>query len=221
MKRLLFSIFIFSFSLQLLSQTKSKLDSLLAVYKTQKKFILISTLNKISWEYRNSNIDSALFYARKSLSISEKLEEQKAIASSYNSLANCYDAIGSLDSAQIYHQKSLDIKLNISDVIGAADSYNNLGIVHDLKGNFALSLENYFKALKIYEKHDVEFDKVPMVLGNIGIVYKKQKEYDKVLSYYRKALKIYEDNNYDFGSVVTKGNIGSVLLNLKEYNQFY
>ena len=57
-----------------------------------------------------------------------------------------------------------------------------------------------------------------MVLGNIGIVYKKQKEYDKVLSYYRKALKIYEDNNYDFGIVVTKGNIGSVLLNLKEYN---
>ncbi len=218
MKRLLFSIFIFSFSLPLLSQTKSKLDSLLAVYKTQEKFILISTLNKISWEYRNSNIDSALFYARKSLSISEKLEEQKAIASSYNSLANCFDAIGSLDSAQIYHQKSLDIKLNISDVIGAADSYNNLGIVHDLKGNFALSLENYFKALKIYEKHDVEFDKVPMVLGNIGIVYKKQKEYDKVLSYYRKALKIYEDNNYDFGIVVTKGNIGSVLLNLKEYN---
>lgn len=75
MKRLLFSIFIFSFSLQLLSQTKSKLDSLLVVSKTQEKLTLINTLNKISWEYRNSNIDSALFYARRSLSITEKLEE--------------------------------------------------------------------------------------------------------------------------------------------------
>jgi len=77
MKRLLFSIFIFSFSLQLLSQTKSKLDSLLVVSKTQEKLVLVYTLNKISWEYRNSNIDSALFYARRSLIISEKLDEQK------------------------------------------------------------------------------------------------------------------------------------------------
>lgn len=73
MKRLLFSIFIFSFSLQLLSQTKSKLDSLLVVSKTQEKLVLVNTLNKIFWEYRNSIIDSALFYARKALNISDKL----------------------------------------------------------------------------------------------------------------------------------------------------
>jgi hypothetical protein len=77
MKRLLFSIFIFSLSLQLLPQTKSKLDSLLVVSKTQEKLVLVNILNKIYWEYRNSIIGSALFYAKRSLSISEKLEEQK------------------------------------------------------------------------------------------------------------------------------------------------
>ena len=218
MKNFLFLLFIlFVFSLQSQTKTSIKLDSLLQVSKAQKELPLVNTLNEISWEFKNSNIDSALFYARKSLRISKSINSQKAIASSYNSLANCFDGLGVLDSAQIYHQKSLNIKLKIGHIVGAADSYNNLGIVYDLKGDFPKSLENYFKALKIYEEEDVEFNKVPMVLGNIGIVYKKQKEYDKVLNYYKRALKIYEDNNYNFGIVVTKGNIGSVLLNVKEF----
>lgn len=213
-----FFLLIFSFS-SLTSQNNKQLDSLLKVSKTQKAYKLIKTLNEISWEFKNSDIDSAFYYARKSLRVSKDLKDKKAIASAYNSLANCFDGNGTLDSAQYYHQKSLDLKLAIGHKVGAADSYNNLGIVFDLKGDFDRSLENYFKALKIYEEEEVSFDKVPMVLGNIGIVYKKQKEYDKVLEYYQRALKIYEEHNYDFGIVVTKGNIGSVFINTKNFTE--
>lgn len=219
--RLLFCSFILITTLSISQHQKnSVLDSLLHISKSQKEVELIKTLNDISWEYKNSNIDSAFFYARKSLKISKKLDNPKVLASSYNSLANCFDAKGILDSALTYHQKSLEITLKINHKIGAANSYNNIGIVYDLKGDFALSLENYFKALKIYEEEEnVPSDKLPMVLGNIGIVYKKQKEYDKVLNYYKRALKIYEENNSSFGIVVTKGNIGSVLLNLEKYTE--
>tara|TARA_R110001583_G_scaffold63230_2_gene185339 strand:- start:2464 stop:4413 length:1950 start_codon:yes stop_codon:yes gene_type:complete len=210
---ILFSIF----SLHSFAQSKV-LDSLLKVSEKQSGEVYVNTLNEISWEYKNSNIDSALSFARKSLIASKKIDDKKVIASSYNSLANCFEAIGKLDSATIYHQKGLDIKLQIGHIVGAADSYNNLGIVYDLKGDFALSLENYFKALKIYEEEkDVPLDKLPMVLGNIGIVYKKQKEYTKVLDYYKRALKLYETNNNNFGIVVIKGNIGSVLINTKDF----
>src|SRR5690606_37669131 len=98
------------------------------------------------------------------------------------------------------------------------DSYNNMGIVYDQKGDYDTSLENYFKALKVYEAQPVPFDKVPMVLSNIGIIYKKQKDYKKTLEYYKKALQIYKNNQYDFGIAVTSGNMGSVLLKLKEYD---
>jgi signal transduction histidine kinase len=200
------------------NQKNNVLDSLLQISKSQKEFELVNTLNEISWEFKNSDIDSAFYYARKSLETSKKLKDGKSIASSYNSLANCFEAIGKLDSATVYHQKGLDLKLEIGHKIGAADSYNNLGIVYDLKGDFALALENYFKALKIYEEEkDVPINKLPMVLGNIGIVYKKQKEYTKVLDYYKRALKIYETNNNNFGIVVIKGNIGSVLINTKDF----
>ena len=193
------------------------IDSLKLISNEQQDLSLINTLNLISWEYRNSNIDSALFYARKSFEYSNKIKSSEGIASSYNSLANCFDAIGTLDSAQFYHQKSLTIKLQFQNEVGAADSYNNLGIVYDLKGDFSRSLENYFNALEIYEKSEVGFEKVPMVLVNIGVVYKKQNEFSKTLDYYKKALEIYEANNFDFGAAVVKGNIGSVLLNLEDY----
>lgn len=200
-----------------IGQSETRLDSLLRVQDSQKDLERVNTLNLISWEYRNSNTDSAIFYSRKALKLAHSLNEQKAIASSLNSLAAGFEAMSVLDSAEIYHQKSLEIKKAIGDSVGLADTYNNLGIVEDTRGNYSRALEHYFKALKIYENQSVEFDKVPMVLVNIGIVYKKQKEYRKVLEYYQRALKIYEDNDYEVGEVITLGNIGSVLLNLEDY----
>lgn len=200
------------------SQNSKRLDSLLVIAKNQEGIARISTINEISWEFKNSNIDSAFYYARLALKRSKIMKHQAAIATSCNSLASCFDALGVLDSAKIYHLKSLNIKLKMNDSIGIANSYNNLGINSDEKGDYSLALQYYFKALEIYEKEDVSFDKIPMVLSNIGIVYKKQKEYDKTLSYYKRALEIYEQNKYDFGIVVTSGNIGSVLLNLKAFD---
>ena len=219
-KLLLYSFILITTLSNSQNQKNSVLDSLLQISKSQKEFQLIKTLNEISWEFKNSNIDSAFYYARKSLIISKNLKDQRSIASSYNSLANCFDAMGILDSALTYHKKSLDLKIKIRHNIGAADSYNNIGIVYDLKGDFSKSLENYFKALKIYEEEkDVPPNKLPMVLGNIGIIYKKQKEYTKVLNYYKRALQLYEENKSQFGIVVTKGNIGSVLINLEKYTE--
>src|SRR5690606_27858150 len=218
MRKELLSTILIVFTLSSFAQSNGKrLDSLLNVSKTQKDLSLISTLNETSWEFKNANMDSEFYYARKALKISQKIQSKKAIAFSYNSLASCFDNIGELDSSLVYHKKSLDIKLEIKNNEGVADSYNNIGIFYYLKGDYDTSLEYYFKALKIYETEQVPFDKVAMVLSNIGIVYKKQKDYSKALNYYKRALKIYVEKGYDFGIVVTTGNIGSVLLKLKEF----
>ena len=202
------------------SQVNSKrLDSLLKLSKTQKELPLIATLNELSWEFRNSQADSALFYAKRSLAISKTINNEKAIASAYNNIASSFEALNKIDSAEIYHQRSLGIKLRIKDTIGIADTYCNIGVVEDLKGNYDVALINYFKALEIYEKHSNDFEKVPTVLVNIGIVYKKQKEYRKVLEYYERALTIYEEHNFEIGKAIVTGNIGSVLTDLKDYKK--
>ncbi|AJR02338.1 tetratricopeptide repeat-containing sensor histidine kinase [Siansivirga zeaxanthinifaciens] len=199
------------------SQTSKQLDSLLKVSKIQKDTTLLKTFNEISWEYRNIRVDSALWYAKKSLELSKKLKQEALIALSYHNIAAAFEANTQLDSAQVNHKKSLDIRIKIKDSIGIADSYNNLGILEDTKGHYDIALKHYFKALNIYEKCAKDFTKVPATLVNIGIVYKKQKEYTKVLDYYKKALNIYKEHNFEIGEAIITGNIGSVLLYTLEY----
>lgn len=200
-------------------QKNNRLDSLLQLSYKQEKMNLVKTLNEISWEFRNSNADSAIIYGNKSLKIASSIKNKMGIASAFNSIAAAYEAKSMLDSAEIFHLKSLDLKIKINDTLGLADTYNNLGILFDTKGNYVKALENYFSALPIYDKYAKDLEKEAMVLINIGIVYKKQKEYSKALNYYQKALKIYKEGNFKVGEVITTGNIGSLLLAMKDYEK--
>ena len=201
------------------AMAQNPIDSLRNVAANQAGIELIKTFNELSWHYKNSNLDSADYFADRAIIEAENLNDDQAIASAYNSKASVLEARGELDSAQAYHERSLDLKIALNDSLGMADSFNNLGIIYDEKGDYSKAISHYFRALEIYEEQAVEFSKVPMVLVNIGIVYKKQKEYEKVLEYYERALQIYRDNNSDFGITITTGNIGSVLLNLEEYER--
>lgn len=195
----------------------SIIDSLLQVATLQQGDSLVSTFNELSWEYRNSNQDSAVFYAKNALNLSLKESYTKGISSSLNSIASVFQANGQLDSALVYHNHSLEIKVQEKDSIGIADTFNNLGIVYDEQGGYARSLDYYFNALRIYENNSGDFSKIAMVLGNIGIVYKKLNEFQKTVSYYQRALKIYEDNKHEVGTVITKGNLSSLQLQLKDF----
>ncbi len=198
---------------------QNPIDSLRNVSETQTGMDLVKTLNELSWNYKNRDLDSADYFADRAILESGKLKDDQAIASAYNSKASVFQARGELDSAKIYHERSLDLKMHLKDSLGMADTFNNLGIIYDEKGEYSSAISHYFRALEIYEEKATDYSKVPMVLVNIGIVYKKQKEYEKVLEYYEKALRIYEENESDFGIVITTGNIGSVLLSLEKYQE--
>ena len=217
-KNIFIVVLLLSFSSLINSQNK-RLDSLINLTKKEKDTVLIQVFNEISWEYKSSNIDSAFFYAKHALNNSLRINHKKSIAQSYNSIGSIYQAKSNSDSAIYYHQKSLNLKIEIKDSIGIADSYNNIGIILDEQGAYLKALQNYFEALKIYEKKATKFDQVPAVLVNIGIVYKKQKKYKKVLEYYERALKIYTDNDFKIGIVITTGNIGAVFLKLGDFKK--
>lgn len=216
-KYALLPLFIF-YTLALCCQS-TPLDSLLSISKKQKGEALVATLNEISWQYRNIQLDSALLYARKALRVAEQNGSRKLSATAFNSIASAFQADGVYDSAMYYHGKSLTIHKVLGDSIAIATTFNNLGIINDELGDFETSLEHYFNALRIYENNGNDQKLVPMVLSNIGIVYKKQEDYDKVLHYYQQALEIYKSSNNTFGITVTTGNIGSVYLRLKKFSE--
>ena len=159
------------------------------ISKTQKEIPLIKTLNEISWEFKNSNIDSAFYYARKSLKVSKDLNDEQAIASSYNSLANCFDAMGILDSALTYHKKSLDIKIKIGQNIGVADSYNNIGIVYAGEKQHYTAIE-YFESALNKKKNDIDS------LCNLGNSLLEIEKFRLSYECFKQAVK-HDPNDFD------------------------
>lgn len=202
----------------LVAQQK-EIDSIKQVLPTQEPLDQVKSWNDLSWYYKNSDLDSSIYFAKTALSIGLREKSKRAIAQSYNSLANAYGAKGLFDSALNYHERSYQLRLDMQDSSGMASSLNNQGIAYDELGNYSKALEVYFKSLRLYESVSDDPYDVAMVLGNIGIVYKKQKEYAKVLEYYQKALEIYESVNSEFGIMVTKGNMGNVLHTLGRHEE--
>ncbi|WP_306641733.1 tetratricopeptide repeat-containing sensor histidine kinase [Sanyastnella coralliicola] len=197
---------------------QSRLDSLLEAVHSAEGVELIDTYNEISWEYRSIDLDSSLHYGSIAVKASQELGDSMSLAAAYNSLADSYEAYSEYDSSLTYHERSLAIKLALADSIGIANSYNNLGIINDLKGNYETALTYYFQALELYERHAVEFHKVPMVCSNVGIIYKQMEDYDKAFAYYNRAVKIYRAHEYEVGEVIVTGNMSGVLLLQEKYD---
>jgi signal transduction histidine kinase len=216
--RIVLSI-ILVFNVTFILAQQATIDSLKKVNREQTGLDRSSSLNELSWHYRNINIDSAFMFANIALEIAEEYGDKNGLQAVYNSLANIYDAVSKLDSAEIYHRAALEIRIELKDSANIAGSYNNLGILYDYKNLNYRALDMYFKALRIYETLDEDPYSIAMVLSNIGIVYKKQEDYLNVLEYYQKALEIYENIGSEFGAAVTNGNIGFVLINLKRFDE--
>jgi len=90
-----------------------------------------------------------------------------------------------------------------------ANSYHQIAWANYLLGNYPLSLEYNFKAVKIRESLHDKLG-VSRTLGNIGNVYYSQGEYSFSLNYYFKALKIEEELSDKKGIARHLGNIGVV-----------
>lgn len=200
---------------------QSKIDSLRSASQNADGRDKVQLFNDLSWQFKNSDLDSTRYYAFAALGEAKELDKgnEDALGAAYNSIANYYEAVGKMDSSEHFHLIALENKALAGDSLGMAASMNNLGILYDLTDRNDESLDYYLRALRIYEEQSDDPFQVAMVLGNVGIVLKKLKEYDRSVDYYDRALKIYQEEGSEFGETVTVGNIGSILINLGRYEE--
>lgn len=97
-------------------------------------------------------------------------------------------------------------------------SCHELGVFYYFKGNYPVSLDFNFKALKIRESLNNQKG-VAALLGNIGAVYDHQGNYPQALNYYFKALKIDEELGHKAGICRHLGNIGLIYFYQKDYSK--
>ena len=131
-------------------------------------------------------------------------------------LGNYQNALMHFKNAQ--HQFEFLAAENSADksfVNGLARAYASAGVVYSEESNYYMALENYQKALKLYQENNQKAN-ISKALNNIGIVYKAQQDNAKALEYFKKAFAIQEEIG-EQNAAVTLTNIGVIYYESAQY----
>jgi tetratricopeptide (TPR) repeat protein len=228
-KIVLYSLLLFAAYLGWSQQTT--IDSLKRVFKvTKTDTSRVTIYNKLAFQFKESNTDSAFYYATKAEKLAHKIQDQNGLATASINQGNVYIILGKYNEgkknfkrAQKIFQKLVDDDSdNKSYKSGLARSYASLGVIFSQESNYYEALENYEKALKLYIEIDQK-SSISKAYNNIGIVYKSRRNNKKAIEYFKKALKIQEEIG-EQTLPVTMTNIGVIYFednNLRQAYSYY
>ena len=106
-------------------------------------------------------------------------------------------------------------KLGKQKVRYLASVYNNIGVVYRKLDNYELALENYIKALRIWENHYGYFHpNVASVYFNMALLFEESADYAKAVENYEHSYKIrcviLEENHFD--TIISKTRLDNAVL---------
>ncbi|MCA6073787.1 tetratricopeptide repeat-containing sensor histidine kinase [Fulvivirga sedimenti] len=148
--------------------------------------------------------DSAIFHARQSKALAEKINDSLLIVRSAYALGFLFKERGNYQVAQNYYLESLKIaeghKNDFSYSERVKSIYNGLGLAYYNDGIYQEALRAYFKSIDIRKAEINEgLSRKDANLGlsytNLGLVYYKLGDLERAIDYQHQALKEYIDVN--------------------------
>ncbi len=176
------------------------------IYKNKVLFIgkknLEHQINSYSlaskYHYYKYEIDSALYYAKKTLSLSKNNNDLNLEADSYRKLAILYSRKADYINAEKYGLLALESSKSLGDWNLIASAYTMLGNQFLKKNNYDIALEYYLNADSLYTKNKENGRFLALVYDNIAQIYSDFKD-KKALDYINKSANIYKQQNDDEG----------------------
>lgn len=153
----------------------SKLDSLfLQLELANSDASSVQILNDLSFEFWDINPSEGLKYAKKALSLSEKIESEVGIANSYANMSRSYRRLTNLTKSLEFGFKSLSIFKKLGDLQGVGQNLVNIGNTYRVQKDYDLSLFYLRQALLLnLEIGNAEW--IARTLNSIGNVFKDLK----------------------------------------------
>jgi CHAT domain-containing protein/Tfp pilus assembly protein PilF len=171
------------------------------------------------------DFDGALASGRESVTIHERLGDDRGRAEAWNRVGNAQrwknDERGGVES----FQRGLEISTAIGDRVGQARAWNNMANSYRNQGQLEQALDYLNRALNVF----VELGDDPraaVVTNNIGLIYFNRGDYARALDYNEHALKLNRAVGADSriaASLDSRGNIyralGAYRLALEAFQQ--
>lgn len=196
---------------------KTEIDSLKRVLNVAKiDTAKVNIYNSLADRFKETNPDSTAFYAQKASVLSKKINYGFGLANSFINKGNSNIILGNYKNAKAhFHQAQVAYQALLGDDSdnkkfknGLARAYASLGVVFSEESNYYIALENYQKALRLYQETGQK-NSISKAYNNIAIVYKSQGNNSKALEYLKKALQIQEETG-EQTVAVTLTNIGVI-----------
>ncbi len=147
----------------------------------------INRLNTLAANYFDSNPDSTLYYAQKSMVLSRKINYKAGVADALVQTAHADYFKGRFNQAIQEFDKAILIYKKLNDYTGLSNCYMLYGRMYNLLANYKAALHYLNLALDINKKQDNETYQSDCY-KNIGIVYYSEGQLSTALDYYYKAL---------------------------------
>jgi tetratricopeptide (TPR) repeat protein len=152
---------------------------------TNKKEDLMHIYNKIGLIlYKMNNLDDALLYQNKSLSLAKELNDTKGQATALKGIASIYLGKRELDKAVNYYNQSLNLQ---TDEKEKANIYLTIAAILLIKGDYQKTFENLQKAIEMFEKSG-DYRHASMVKLDLGAFYIRVKDYNNAEKYITEGL---------------------------------
>jgi two-component sensor histidine kinase len=94
-----------------------------------------------------------------------------------------------VDSIWFYENKSMEISKKINYEPGIAHALTSFGVIYRIRGDYPKALENFLKALAIYEKRNDQ-RAILVEYSGLAAVYYFQADFKRAESYYLKAIEL-------------------------------
>jgi two-component system, sensor histidine kinase PdtaS len=99
-----------------------------------------------------------------------------------------------------------------------AAALNSKGLYYKYLASYDKALEQYFKALQIYDEIGEDGAKAS-VYTNLGVIYKNREEYEKATDFHKQALELHRKAGNTSGMGDCYNNLGIVLKNQERFDE--
>ncbi len=204
--------------MSIFGQKASRIDSIRKLINNESFDTLkIDRLNKIAKYYYHTNPDSAFYYSKKALQISDSIKYLKGKAEAHRIIGIAYSAQGKFNESLKYLLISKDEFEKNHNKKLLTYIYTSIGIVFRKKSDYNTALEYFLKAKEIAEELKDSL-KIQAIYNNIGIVYKVIGNYNEALNYYRKSIAIAEKTHKNNTIGYVFGNMALIYKETKNYS---
>jgi len=217
MKRFWFLVLLCTGCSLLQAQSADNKDSLVQIIKMAKADTgKVNSLLALGDLLENNEPEQAILYNRQAAELSQRLNYEKGIISSYRNLAYVFTQQSKYDSMLYYSKLVYDMAEKKQDVYNMGISLFNMGEGYKFLGDYEKSIDHTFRAIKILEGKGYTTIE-PNLYSGLQSTYYKLKQYDKSVEYGIKGIELARAYKTEGVLMVLLENMGHCYTDMKQF----